>query len=297
MKNNRQSKIITTTYNIPAQIFGSIRIALISDVHDRCPDAALSILRQQKPDLILVAGDLMERHDPAVSPWTVEQMDEWQGIPRTRTWFFNIVRKFDGSAASGEQTKRWDKENGYRFLEETVKIAPVVLGVGNHEWYHTEEDLEFFKDQGVIFLDNRDCELTVKGQKLLIGGMSTRYDLEWLEQFSQKDGVKILICHHPDYYPKYIKNTNRNTFALIVAGHAHGGQWRLFSRGGRKRGIPVFAPGQGLFPRCAYGQYDNMIVSAGVSNTANIPRFGNPCEVVMIQLIQRADEDTEITRL
>ena len=157
--------------------------------------------------------------------------------------------------------------------------------------------MEFFKDQGVIFLDNRDCELTVKGQKLLIGGMPTRYDLEWLEQFSQKDGVKILICHHPDYYPKYIKNTNRNTFALIVAGHAHGGQWRLFSRGGRKRGIPVFAPGQGLFPRCAYGQYDNMIVSAGVSNTANIPRFGNPCEVVMIQLIQRADEDTEITRL
>ena len=180
--------------------------------------------------------------------------------------------------------KRWNKANGYRFLEEAVKIAPVVLGVGNHEWYHTEEDLQFFKEHGVVFLDNRDCELTVKGQKLLIGGMSTRYDLEWLDQFSQKDGVKILICHHPDYYPKYIKDTNRNTFALIVAGHAHGGQWRLCSRGGRKRGIPVFAPGQGLFPRYSYGQYDNMIVSAGVSNTANIPRFGNPCEVVMIQL-------------
>lgn len=284
MKNNKQSKTITTTYNIPTQLSGSVHIALISDVHDRCPDAALSILHQQQPDLILVAGDLMERHDPAVSPWTVEQMDEWQGIPRTRTWFFNIVRKFDGSASSGEQTKRWNKANGYRFLEEAVKIAPVVLGVGNHEWYHTEEDLQFFKDHGVFFLDNRDCELTVKGQKLLIGGMSTRYDLEWLDQFSQKDGVKILICHHPDYYPKYIKDTNRNTFALIVAGHAHGGQWRLFSRGGRKRGIPVFAPGQGLFPRYAYGQYDNMIVSAGVSNTANIPRFGNPCEVVMIQL-------------
>ena len=174
MKNNKQSKTITTTYNIPTQLSGSVHIALISDVHDRCPDAALSILHQQQPDLILVAGDLMERHDPAVSPWTVEQMDEWQGIPRTRTWFFNIVRKFDGSASSGEQTKRWNKANGYRFLEEAVKIAPVVLGVGNHEWYHTEEDLQFFKEHGVVFLDNRDCELTVKGQKLLIGGMSTR---------------------------------------------------------------------------------------------------------------------------
>ena len=117
MKSNKQSKTITKMYNISAQISGSIRIALISDVHDRCPDTALSILRQQRPDLILIAGDLMERHDTAVSPWTVEQMDEWQGIPRTRTWFFNIVRKVDGSASSGEQTKRWDKANGYRFLE------------------------------------------------------------------------------------------------------------------------------------------------------------------------------------
>lgn len=115
MKNNRQSKTITTTYNIPAQIFGSIRIAPDFRCSRSMSGCALSILRQQKPDLILVAGDLMERHDPAVSPWTVEQMDEWQGIPRTRTWFFNIVRKFDGSAASGEQTKRWDKENGLPF--------------------------------------------------------------------------------------------------------------------------------------------------------------------------------------
>lgn len=283
-KYSSNNKIIITTYNIKTNISQNIRIALISDVHDRCPDGALSILHQQKPDLILVAGDLMERHDPAVSPWTVEQMDEWQGIPRTRTWLFNIVRKIDGSASSGEKTTRWNKANGYHFLEEAVKIAPVVLGVGNHEWYHTQEDLQFFEQLGVIFLDNQDCELTVKGQKLRIGGLSTRYDLEWLNCFAKKAGVKILICHHPDYYPKYIKDTSRNTFALIVAGHAHGGQWRLFSKGGTKRGIPVFAPGQGLFPHYAYGQYDNMIVSAGVSNTANIPRFGNPCEVVMIQM-------------
>lgn len=55
MKNNKQSKTITTTYNIPTQLSGSVHIALISDVHDRCPDAALSILHQQQPDLILVA--------------------------------------------------------------------------------------------------------------------------------------------------------------------------------------------------------------------------------------------------
>ncbi|MCD8150738.1 MAG: hypothetical protein LUE92_14500 [Clostridiales bacterium] len=70
----------------------------------------------------------------------------------------------------------------------------------------------------------------------------------------------------------------------LMAGHTHGGQWRVFSAGGKKRGIPVFAPGQGLFPKYAYGRYGKMVVSSGVSNTTEILRFGNPCEVVMLEL-------------
>lgn len=185
-KNNKQSKTITTTYNIPTQLSGSVHIALISDVHDRCSDAALSILHQQQPDLILVA------RWPDGTPWSGRQSldgraDGWMaGNPAhphlvfqycAKIWWFRIIRRTNEALEQGKRLS---------FSGRSGKIAPVVLGVGNHEWYHTEEDLQFFKEHGVVFLDNRDCELTVKGQKLLIGGMSTRYDLEWLDQFSQK---------------------------------------------------------------------------------------------------------------
>lgn len=276
---------VVTRYSVDIGIKNHIKCALVSDLHDRCPDPALSLLREQKPDLILAAGDLMERHEKEMSSWTVEQMDAWQGISRHRTWFTKMIKVLDGSLLSDEnKKKKWDEKNGYRFLKQAAKIAPVVLGMGNHEWYYLPEDYSFFEKENVIQLDNKSCQLVVKGQLLYIGALSTRYDLEWLSDFSKIDGTKILICHHPDYYEKYIKDTKRDTFDLIVSGHTHGGQWRLFSNHGKKRGKPVFAPGQGLFPKYAYGQYGKLIVSSGVSNTTSIPRFGNPREVVIIDL-------------
>ena len=50
-----------------------------------------------------------------------------------------------------------------------------------------------------------------------------------------------------------------------------------------KKSEGLFAPGQGLFPRWTRGIYDNrLIVTAGLSNTAKIPRFFNPREIVYL---------------
>lgn len=51
-----------------------------------------------------------------------------------------------------------------------------------------------------------------------IGGLATRYDLDWLYTYASKPGYKILICHHPEYYRRYIKDTEWDTFDLIVSG-------------------------------------------------------------------------------
>ncbi|MCI6317034.1 MAG: hypothetical protein MR877_07735 [Spirochaetia bacterium] len=75
-------------------------------------------------------------------------------------------------------------------------------------------------------------------------------------------------------------------YDLILAGHAHGGQWKLpFAKNG------LYAPMQGLFPKYSGGLYDFkkqgsvLIVSRGLSHQIpNIPRFFNPPELVVIEI-------------
>ena len=95
-------------------------------------------------------------------------------------------------------------------------------------------------------------------------------DIAWLKK-GTPDGYKVLLSHHPEYLPLVEPYAD-----LIVSGHSHGGQFRLFGRG-------LFAPGQGWFPKYSRGQYGKMIVSAGLTNTTWVPRINNPTELVIIE--------------
>lgn len=151
------------------------------------------------------------------------------------------------------------------FFGEITKVAPVFAALGNHDYKYNAALL----NKKAVILDNRHCIYN----GIYIGGLSTRYDLKWLDLFSKQKGYKILICHHPEYYKKYIKRKNIN---LVLSGHAHGGQIRILGQG-------IYSPGQGLFPKLTGGVYDNrLIVSRGLANTAPFPRIFNKAEVVSI---------------
>lgn len=102
-------------------------------------------------------------------------------------------------------------------------------------------------------------------------------DTSWFASFCSKPGYHILLSHHPEYYPLV-----PGEIQLTLSGHGHGGQWRFYNPFKRKwQG--VFAPGQGWFPRYTKGVYDGrLVVSAGLSNTAGIPRINNPTEIVFL---------------
>lgn len=221
---------------------GSIKIALASDFHNMKPDIPLKILRAEKPDIITVPGDLM--------------------------------------TGDNDYPRRWE-----RFLLEAVKIAPVFYSLGNHEDILNDEQISTINNTGAILIDNRYAMY----DDIAIGGLSSgneeyyhghfkptpKPELGWLGDFEKNECFKLLLCHHPEYYRDYLKESKID---LIFSGHAHGGQIRLFGQG-------LFSPGQGFFPKLTSGVYDDrLIVSRGMKNNAYIPRLFNPTELVFVTL-------------
>ena len=57
------------SYEIAAGGFpGRITIALVTDVHQRQPEEALAALKAMRPDMICMAGDILERNDNGMDP-------------------------------------------------------------------------------------------------------------------------------------------------------------------------------------------------------------------------------------
>lgn len=256
------SRIDLTRYEIAREgAERRVRIVVLSDLHScegREIGGIVDEVRRLSPDLVLMPGDTFER--------------------------------LDGSAVAGN-------ERGLELVRSISGICPTFLSVGNHEnggdgswnlikWYFVSSvpfvydggDLERIRASGGVLLDNEYAEW----QGIRIGGLSSglinpkrRPHLDWLKDFCAFDGFKILMCHHPEYYKKYLRDMDID---LIVSGHAHGGQWRFFGRG-------VFAPGQGIFPKYTSGvHHGRLVVSRGLKPSGRIPRIFNNPEIVCVDV-------------
>lgn len=237
----------------------NIRFCLVADLHSKKYQAVLDSINEISPDAILCAGDILERLD----------------------------------GYCDEQNK-----NGFEFLEKAARIAPTYYSFGNHELFGGSKDRCKFGSAGKKISAENFKKLKSTGVKILdddyvtignlhIGGLSSGlYDkgnnlpnLEFTERFAGLGGYKILMSHHPEYFEKYLMTKDID---LVLSGHAHGGQWRIFGKG-------IYAPQQGLFPKYTSGIYGKrFIVSRGVANSvAPIPRFFNPCEIVVVEVNSR----------
>ena len=248
-----------TIYHLPVPA----TVALLADLHDRPYFSIIQSLSDHRPAIICIAGDVVFG-DPPKDGRLLIQTQEYV-LP---------------------------------FLRACCSLAPTFLSLGNHELALCEEDLQRIRDTGCLLLDN--SWTTYNG--MVLGGLTSHLVLDfrrlrekkherypdrgskprvikepetgWLEEFERQAGYRILLCHHPEYYPRYLK---RRDIDLVLSGHAHGGQWRIGSQG-------IFAPSQGLFPRLTDGVHDGrLVISRGLSNRAPVPRLNNPPEIVYVQ--------------
>ena len=255
--------MIVTHYQIDAPV--NLKAIVLADFHSSDKrvqkkasyvDDILQIVSGIAPDMIFAPGDIFNR--------TNERSVEDEG-----------------------------NKNGLHLLSECADIAPTFYSIGNHEHSITQKNRAVLEKAFVNVLDNS----AVSFRGMTIGGASTGYlmkksyykgsspepDASFIERFGKMNGYKILLCHHPEYWAKYVIGRGID---LTVSGHAHGGQWGFFN------GRGVYAPGQGLFPkyvkglhvRCESGKNEVLAVSRGMRNTVPVPRIFNPCEILVLHL-------------
>lgn len=249
-----RSPMKITHYQVPcAKLRSPLRVALASDLHDNPYERVVDALKREAPDLILIPGDLTDD----------EQINN-------------------------------GAESTLNFLRACAKIAPTFYSPGNHEvrCYHKGNIFahptpvpipphyrEAVAETGAVFLDN---EYTQWGENLIcalssgLNGHTNQPNAEAMERFKtlSPTGLKLLLCHHPEYIPQLTELH----MDLVVCGHAHGGQWRIFGQG-------IYSPGQGLFPKYTSGVHNgNCVISRGLGDHTSLPRIFNPNELVMIQL-------------
>lgn len=238
-----------THYDFKAPVIRPIRAAFVADTHDKPYEKIVKEIKSNKVDLIFMTGDIIYAHDDYA-------------------------------------------ELAFDMLSEFVSIAPTYMSLGNHEGGAVPLVRTKCREIGVKLLEEAYEEF----EGIFIGGLTSGYiadsegleenhwrktpepDIAWLKDFASISGYKVLLNHHPEYYPEYIKNLDID---LVLSGHAHGGQWRLFGRG-------LFAPGQGLLPKYTSGIHDGrLIVSRGLANNAPpIPRLFNSKELIFIDFHQ-----------
>lgn len=267
------SKAVRTDYVVDTgrHLSEPVRIAHVSDLHERNCDDILALLKASDPDLIVVTGDTFERYDNRP-----QYHFEHRPIKRL---IINMIHYSNYLLVKLlPQRNKADIRNAHRFLREAVKLVPVYMSLGNHEQKLLREDYRFLSESGITLLDNADMPVEVKGFRFTLGGMSVWDHEAWLPTFLEKDGYKLLLCHKPDQYVDMLADKGIN---LTLSGHTHGGQMRI-----GKRGMGFFVPGQGLFGKYARGSFfgGRLIVSAGCANTVAFPRLFNPRELVVIEL-------------
>ncbi len=242
-------------YNIKTdKIAKPVRIALLTDLHSQDfgdnQAELFDLLETENPDAVLLAGDIFD-----------------DVIPH---------------------------DNCILTLELLAARYPCYYVSGNHEYWSNQIDelKQIVRDNQITILEGETAQFEINGEVIEISGVDdpdidkyTTGKRSFAEQLTgvisyKTDNYHILVTHRPELIDSYLKGH----FDLMVAGHAHGGQWRIpYLLNG------LYAPNQGLFPKYAGGRFDFgekvFIVSRGLTHTSTrVPRIFNRPELVIIDL-------------
>ncbi len=195
---------------------------------------------------------------------------------------------------TGDTVDSEKHQHSLALIKEISSLAPTYLSLGNHEAaldYGIFADFcEKVEECGAKVLDNEVLSLNLNGNGINLAaisdpnafalsekGAALEAKIKEMTEDINENNFTLALSHRPEYFDIYTSYP----LDLTLAGHAHGGQWRLF-------GLAGYATGQGLFPKLTSGLHTKnnrgMIISRGLGNGKPIPRIFNIPELVVITL-------------
>ena len=258
--------MITTRYEVTDPVEHEIRIAVLSDLHNYTfgedNEDLVDTIRNEKPDLIFMIGDMLNEDEDDTSVMTECIRDCAEIAPV----YFSY----------GNHEKQWESN-----FKKNVGIIAEQAGAE------------------VLDLDYRD--VTVNGEQLRIAGyygwyratiaisdpLRKKQEAAFFEEYEDTDRMKLLLCHVPVAFLDW-EHRDEYDAGLAFCGHYHGGQIRLPLIGGLR------APNVGFFPKYTKGFFEgkgtDVILTTGLGNNHKVPRLNNPGELVIVDLVPETKE-------
>ena len=244
---------------------------MLADLHNAVfgerNERLLQAIRQQKPDYIILAGDMLVGKQGASTAVPAELLQELS----------KLAPVYYGMGNHEMRISRKPEEYGSMW-----------------------EDYKNSLGTSVIWLADKSVMLTRGKEQIALYGLDLdpiyykRFKKHPMEEayLKQKLGTsdanryEILIAHNPNYFPEYAAWG----VVLVLSGHIHGGMIRLPGLGG------CLSPMFHIFPKYDRGWYQEgnsvMLLSGGLGNHTFKFRVHNLPELLVVTLqTQNTDED------
>ncbi len=237
------------------------RIVQLTDLHNsvfgKNNEKLAGKVAAEKPDLILITGDLLNQGD--------ENTDIATGLISRMTKIAPVYVSFGNHEVGYEE--RWGADLTALYKE--AGAADVI----DRSW----------------------IEVTVNGQLIRLGGIygyclpektakarpDRHEESEFVKRFEDTDDYCVLMAHMPVCW---MINGSLDAYDVdcVISGHAHGGQIVIPFAGG------FYAPDQGHFIGREWGVFDSkdgdkhLVLSRGLGSNEKIPRFNNRPEILVV---------------
>ena len=260
-------KVLRETVYFPdlPDAFDGFRITHISDIHSGSFDNAakinyaIDLVNEQKSDMILFTGDIVNTHATEMHPW----LETFNRIRKHDFGKYSILGNHDyGEYIDWKSVK--DKDENFESIKDLHRQIDFKLLLNEHTTIQKGND-----SIALVGVENWGKSFKQAG------------DLKKASANLRTEDFKILMSHDPSHWEYEVKNHPGN-FQLTLSGHTHGLQFGIEIPGFFK-----WSPSQYVYKQWAglyeeFGRY--VYVNRGFGFHAYPGRVGIMPEITVIEL-------------